>query len=110
MKISLEEYRKLDLDFLCYTGEQWIINGCGITFKLETDGKYYYLTVDSDLSIDDAYDEDSARTIQQTIDWCSEFKCQKTDSLDVVNWFVLENLPNCCKIEYDEEREEYLGW
>lgn len=105
-KITKEQYKDYVTEFVAYTGEQWLGNGMPITFTLDCDDYYYYLTVEVQSSAYDFYDEnpemDNAE-LERTELFCDEFGCKICETLDEVNELIEEELPEYCKFEVGDD-------
>ena len=98
--ITREQYKDYVTEWVAWTSEQWERNGMPITFTLDCDDDYYYLTVEVQNSAYDFYDEnpkeDNAE-LERTELFCTEFGCKICDTLDEVNRMIREELPSYCE-------------
>lgn len=110
IKLSRSEYEEIrkDLYHVAYTSEQWLNTGVPITFTLEEDDCYYYLTVDvNDISDEDIEECNCRDAYEETEKFAENFGCRKCSSLEEVNFFVRQELPKRC--EYVVAEGEVYG-
>ena len=108
--ITREQYSDYATEWICSTGEQWLENGIPITFVLECDDDYYYLSVEVQNNAYDFYDENpeyDRSELNKAEKFCKEFGCKICENLDEVNKFVREELPSYCEFEKDDDGSIY---
>ena len=108
--ITKEQYKDYVTEWVSWTGEQWLMNGIEITFTLECDDDYYYLTVEVQNSVYDFYDENpeyDREELEKTEKFCKDFGCKICETLDEVNAHVENELPSYCRFEVGDNGVVY---
>jgi len=108
--ITKKQYRNYVTEWVAWTGEQWLMNGIGITFTLDCDDDYYYLTVEVQNHVYDFYDENpeyDRSELEKAEEFCEKFGCKICESLDEVNDLIEKELPSYCRFAEGENGVVY---